>query len=443
VVNKPFIITEDIKDFNANILVVNLLKCAGDKNGSATLNINGGKPPYNITWNLSDLKGTELINLKKGKYIASITDSQGKSISTSVELSEPEVIKGQISVVKIPELDSLNGSVSISVSGGTAPYSMIWDNGEMGENAISLSGGSHKVTIKDANQCEMVTSFELDELVPELTLMIKTENEIACFGDKNGALSLDIVGGKKPFSIKWSNGLTTPNISSLSPGTYSVTVTDSKNKSVTAEKVLIEPAKLEVNTTFIRGASDDKGQNGKSSLLINGGSFPFVIQWDNGNNQMFAQNLKAGYHSVTVTDIRGCVDTSAATIPIRLIPDLARDSFKAEQIIQIEKLVFQADSVSIPPGVEELLQEVLQFLLDYPTLNVEFGGHTNNVASDNYADDISLKRARSVANYFIRNVPESRISAFGYGKKNPLVSNDTPEGRKKNQRVEMKILNGQ
>jgi outer membrane protein OmpA-like peptidoglycan-associated protein len=159
---------------------------------------------------------------------------------------------------------------------------------------------------------------------------------------------------------------------------------------------------------------------------------------------MFAQNLSAGYHSVTVTDNRGCVDTSAATIPVRLIPGLARDSFKAEQIIQIEKLVFQADSISIPPGVEELLQEVLQFLKDYPTLIVEFGGHTNNVASDNYADDISLKRARSVANFFIRNgIPESRVAAFGYGKKNPLVSNDTPEGRKKNQRVELKILNGQ
>lgn len=444
VVNKPFVITEDIKDFNANILVVNSLKCAGDKNGYAKLNINGGKPPYNIKWNLSELTGTELINLKKGNYIASITDSQGKSISTSLEFTEPEVIKGQINVVEIPALDSLNGKVTLSVSGGTAPYSILWDNGEMGENAYALSAGPHKVTVKDTNQCEIITSFELDEIVPELTLMIKTDNEIACFGDKNGALSLDLVGGKKPFSIKWSNGSTNPNISSLSPGKYSVTVTDSKNKSVTAEKVLFEPSKLEVNTTFIRGASDDKGQNGKSSLLINGGSFPFVILWDNGNNQMFAQNLSAGYHSVTVTDIRGCVDTSAATIPIRLIPGLARDSFKAEQIIQIEKLVFQADSISIPPGVEDLLQEVLQFLKDYPTLNVEFGGHTNNVASDNYADDISLKRARSVANFFIRNgIPESRVAAFGYGKKNPLVSNDTPEGRKKNQRVEMKILNGQ
>jgi outer membrane protein OmpA-like peptidoglycan-associated protein len=444
IVNKPFVITEDIKDFNANILVVNALKCAGDKNGSATLNINGGKPPYTVKWNLSELTGTELINLKKGKYIASITDSQGKSVSTSLELIEPEEIKGQISVVQIPDLDSLNGKVTITVSGGTAPYSILWDNGEMGENANALSGGSHKVTVKDTNQCEIITSFELEELVPELILMVKTENEISCFGDKNGALSLDLVGGKKPFSIKWSNGSTNPNISSLSPGKYSVTVTDSKNKSVTAEKVLFEPAKLEVNTTFIRGASDEKGQNGKSSLLINGGSFPFVILWDNGNNQMFAQNLSAGYHSVTVTDIRGCVDTSAATIPIRLIPGLARDSFKAEQIIQIEKLVFQADSISIPPGVEELLQEVLQFLKDYPTLNVEFGGHTNNVASDNYADDISLKRARSVANFFIRNgIPESRVAAFGYGKKNPLVSNDTPEGRKKNQRVELKILNGQ
>lgn len=158
-VNKPFVITEDIKEFNANIIVVNSLKCAGDKNGSATLNINGGKPPYNVTWNIGELKGTELSNLKKGKYIASITDSQGKSISTSLELIEPEEIKGQISVVQIPDLDSLNGKVTITVSGGTAPYSILWDNGEMGDNANALTGGTHKVTVRDTNECEIVTSF--------------------------------------------------------------------------------------------------------------------------------------------------------------------------------------------------------------------------------------------------------------------------------------------
>ena len=443
-VNKPFVITEDIKEFNANILVTNFLKCAGDNNGSATLNINGGKPPYTITWNVAGLKDLEISNLKKGIYIASITDSQGKSISASLDLKEPEVINAQFTIVQIPNLDSLNGLVNVAISGGTSPYKTVWDNSEIGESAKMLSGGKHFITIKDTNNCEFVKSFELDELVPDLSAMIKTDKEISCFGDKNGALSIEITGGKKPFNFKWSNGVTSQNISALAPGNYKVTITDSKNKTVEVEKLLIEPTKLEVNSSFIRGASDDKGQNGKSSLLINGGSFPFVIQWDNGNNQMFAQNLSAGYHSVTITDNRGCVDTSAATIPIRLIPGLARDSFKAEQIIQIEKLVFQADSISIPPGVEDLLQEVLQFLKDYPTLTVEFGGHTNNVASDNYADEISLKRARSVANYFIRNgIPESRVTAFGYGKKNPLVSNDTPEGRKKNQRVELKILNGQ
>lgn len=443
-VNKPFVITEDIKEFNARIVVTDDLKCAGDKNGAARLIINGGKPPYAITWNIPDLKDTIITQLKKGTYMANITDSQGKTISTTLELPEPEAIKSQISVVQLPDLDSINGKVTVMISGGTEPYTILWDNGESGEGANALPGGKRTVTVRDTNNCLLNTSFELEEIIPELTLAVKTEKEISCFGDKNGELSLDIAGGKKPFSIKWSNGATTPTISALAPGKYMVTLTDSKNKTVIAEKILLEPAKLEVNTTFVRGASDNKSENGKSSLLINGGSFPFVIQWDNGNNQMFAKNLSTGYHQVTVTDNRGCSDTSAATIPIRLIPGLARDSFKTDEIIQIEKLVFQADSISIPPGVEDLLQEVLQFLKDYPTIQVEFGGHTNNVASDNYADDISLKRARAVANYFIRNgVPESRVSAFGYGKKNPLVSNDTPEGRKKNQRVELKILNGQ
>jgi outer membrane protein OmpA-like peptidoglycan-associated protein len=443
-VNKPFVIVEDIKEFTAYIALTDTLKCAGDNHGAARLIINGGKPPYAISWNVAGIKDTLITQLKAGNYVASVTDSQGKSISARLELLEPEKITSQISIVQTPDLDSLNGKATVSISGGTAPYSIVWDNGEYGNSANALSGGKHTITIRDTNHCQFITTFDLEEIIPELMVSIKTEKEIACFGNKNGELTVDIVGGKKPFFVKWSNGATTTSISGLSPGKYSVTLTDSKNKSIVAEKILLEPSLLEVNTTFIRGASDNNRQDGKSSLLINGGSFPFVIQWDNGNNQMFAKNLSAGYHQVTVTDDRGCIDTSAATIPIRLIPGLARDSFYAGQIIQIEKLVFQADSINIPPGVDDLLQEVLQFLKDYPTLQVEFGGHTNNIASDNYADDISLKRARAVANYFMRNgVPESRVSAFGYGKRNPLVSNDTPEGRKKNQRVELKILNGQ
>jgi len=439
--NKPFVVQEDILEFKAYAVLVREIRCAGGSDGRIQLQIEGGKPPYSIRWNTPGLQGTEIEGLRKGRYAASITDFRGFEVSCSLNLEEPSQMQGVFSVERLPDLDSTNGHLSLAISGGSPPYQIGWSNGREGQVADAIAGGTQKATVRDNQDCLMELTYDLSEQIPDLIASLQVKREISCFGDQDGELAAEITGGKRPYTFQWNNAASTPSLSNLPPGKYSLTVTDSKGSQVIAERFLVDPFRLEVNTTLVRGASDGRSENGKASLLIAGGSFPYTILWDNGNNQMHAKNLNAGYHSVTVTDNHGCSDTSAADIPVRLIPGLATDSFQVEQIIQMEKLVFQADSTSMPPGIDDLLEEILQFLKDYPLMKVEFGGHTNNIASDGYADDISLKRARTIANHFIRSgIPESRISAFGYGKRNPLVSNDTPEGRRKNQRVELKIV---
>ena len=125
----------------------------------------------------------------------------------------------------------------------------------------------------------------------------------------------------------------------------------------------------------------------------------------------------------------------------RILKDLDADKIRKGQVIQIEKLFFNADESTIKISSHDVLDEVYDFLTQNPEVTVEIGGHTNGKPAHAYCDSLSTLRAESVANYLsTKGVDSDRIVAKGYGKRRPIASNRTPEGRRKNQRVEIKIL---
>ena len=87
------------------------------------------------------------------------------------------------------------------------------------------------------------------------------------------------------------------------------------------------------------------------------------------------------------------------------------------------------------------LTEVYNFLSKNPKVVVEVAGHTNNLPSDSYANKLSTNRAQSVADWLVKKgIPDSRVQYKGYGKTMPIAPNTTDVGKKKNQRVEIRIL---
>ena len=111
------------------------------------------------------------------------------------------------------------------------------------------------------------------------------------------------------------------------------------------------------------------------------------------------------------------------------------------QKIKIENLYFSADTSSINMESLPALDELYNFLSENNRIKVEVGGHTNGVPPANYCDQLSKARAKVVADYIIgKGIEKDRISYVGYGKRYPIATNDTKVGRKKNQRVEIKIL---
>jgi outer membrane protein OmpA-like peptidoglycan-associated protein len=118
-----------------------------------------------------------------------------------------------------------------------------------------------------------------------------------------------------------------------------------------------------------------------------------------------------------------------------------RDSARG-LIANMSDVLFRSGSVDLLPAARERLAKVSGIVLAYPSLHVSIEGHTDSVGSDEYNQDLSERRAQSVRDYFVRGgIPASTVDARGFGKAEPVASNETPEGRQQNRRVEL-VLSG-
>lgn len=125
----------------------------------------------------------------------------------------------------------------------------------------------------------------------------------------------------------------------------------------------------------------------------------------------------------------------------KILTELDSKKLKEGQTIRIQQLYFEADSSNFTEDSYDVLDEIFYFLKENPSVVIEIGGHTNGIPGQKYCEALSLRRAKSVANYlYKKGIPQNRLFFKGYGKQRPVASNKTHIGRQKNQRVEIKIL---
>ena len=133
-----------------------------------------------------------------------------------------------------------NGSIDLTVSGGSSPYTYDWDNDGTGDNddtedLSSLGAGMYNVTVTDASSCQAILSVSVSE-PSQIALSAAVTNEIA--GQNDGAINLTVTGGTPPYTYDWDNDGTgdnddTEDLSGLSTGPYAVVVTDANGCTAT------------------------------------------------------------------------------------------------------------------------------------------------------------------------------------------------------------------
>ena len=228
-----FIVIQTMDSLSVNSQLVTDNKCYGDSTGSIILTMQGGFPPYNISWNTVPVQtGNMITNLKAGIYQATVTDSMNKSTLVNITVNQP---LSPISIVAIntePKCyGEFNGGINLNVSGGTAPYTYYWSNGNILKNLDKINAGTYNVTITDTNGCVLQTSVILGEPNP-LMISMKSIKDVICKSSPEGMILLNVFGGIKPYSYLWSTGDTSLDLNNIPDGQYKITVTDSNACSI-------------------------------------------------------------------------------------------------------------------------------------------------------------------------------------------------------------------
>ena len=288
---------------------INHISCFGFDDGNVSLNINGGTPPYIENWGTSDP-----LALSPGMHFYSISDTNGCTISDSVNISEPNELIVSITSTNITCYGGNNGTATLSISGGTLPYTENW----YGFNPTALIAGTYVYTVNDTNNCSITDSVTITQSQDSLTSTLIASNLSSCLA-MDGSIDQNIIGGTPPYTYQWNNGDTTEDITNLMAGTYSVTTTDTNGCFTTATIFVDQPSdslRLSLSTQDFNGYNIAcyGDTNGIISAITTGGHGLLSFSWSNGDTSSTANNLSVGSFSVTVTDTAGCSLTDSTIL---------------------------------------------------------------------------------------------------------------------------------
>lgn len=219
-----------------------------------------------------------------------------------------------------------DGTAAINVSGGTPPYSVLWEDGQTGTAATGLTGSTYSITVTDDAGCTAVDSVTLIPPPPIDVSTIITSNyngeDISCFGEDDGSTIATVSGGTGVLSILWSNDSTTASITNLVSGTYTVTVTDENGCSTISSVTLDDPTDLsltvDVTSDYLGDDISCPGlSDGEATATAVGGTGAISYAWSNSVSTAVNGGLLSGAYYVTASDQNGCfvVDSVALTDP--------------------------------------------------------------------------------------------------------------------------------
>ncbi|MGW8123323.1 PKD domain-containing protein [Roseivirga echinicomitans] len=287
------------------------ISCFGVNNGSIALVPSGGTAPYTYSW--SNGKTTrDIFGLSPGAYEVTVTDANGCFLKETFNITMPSALAISASTTNLTCNGTLNGAIDLTVTGGTAPYTFDWSNGETTEDLTNISGGTYQVIITDANGCDQTRTYTITE--PLALVANITKQDVSCFGQGDGNISINISGGVAPYAYSWSNGAITKDLANISGGTYTLTVTD-KNGCTTVETVIIdEPLAALAASGTTTDVSCFGASDGAVNLSVTGGTAPYTYAWNNGRTTEDVSSLTAGNYQVVVTDARGCAISVPFTI---------------------------------------------------------------------------------------------------------------------------------
>ena len=287
--------------------------CNGESNGSINLTPVGGTTPYSFTWENSVFELSfvteDLSDIPADTYTFVLTDNNGCTFTGSETVTEPAVLTNSISGVNILCHGGNNGSVDLTVTGGTLPYSYNWTNGSTSQDLINLVAGTYSVIVTDGNDCTTTNSITLTQPAAPLSIFLE-KADVKCNNGSDGMIWSFVEGGTTPYTYLWSNGVTTDVLSDLTAGEYFLDIVDFNGCTISDTIDVSQPEPLTLNEVITPvscfGLSD-----GVIDVSPTGGTSPYSFTWFNSTFALSAQtedlaNWPADTYQVEIIDSNDC-----------------------------------------------------------------------------------------------------------------------------------------
>ncbi|MBX7183155.1 MAG: gliding motility-associated C-terminal domain-containing protein, partial [Bacteroidia bacterium] len=288
------------------------VSCFGVCDGSIDVTTSGGTAPYSFSW--SNSATTEDISaLCIGNYTLSIVDANACPFNLPVIISGPAA---PLSATQVPGYVFCNGdntgSIDVTTTGGTTPYSYVWNNGAVTEDLTNIIAGTYDVTISDANSCTFSLTIPIYQ--PPVLVLTETHVDVACFGQSTASIDVLTSGGDAPYTYLWSNSATTEDLTNIGIGTYTQTVTDNLGCQASVTITINQPAAA-LNATETNTPATCFGYcNGTIDVTTTGGTSPYTFTWSTGELTEDIANVCAGNPSLDIIDLNGCTFNLPVTI---------------------------------------------------------------------------------------------------------------------------------
>ncbi len=292
-----------------------LASCA-TSDGTASVSVTGGTPPYNYQWDDPAASATASITgLASGVYHVIVTDFNNCQAFDLATVNENNTI-----VITLDNsTDALchgssDGTADITVTGATGIVTYAWSSGETNQNATQLTAGANFVTVTDDNSCSKILQVDINE--PTVLTATHTTTNPKCIGNANGFARIFPAGGTAPYQVKWFDGQTVDQRNDLLAGNYTVTVTDAHGCETTDAFTLTDPEKVVVTFDITKTNCGD--ETGEINIVnTTGGAEPYEFHWTHPSwpSEVLGttvSNVGVGIYNLQIIDANTCVTDTFA-----------------------------------------------------------------------------------------------------------------------------------
>jgi hypothetical protein len=296
------------------------VSCAGSTNGFVNVIVNGGTTPYSYSWTngvlIKDISG-----LSAGIYSLTVEDNKGCIATGSVMLVSPTGVTLGVSKSDVLCNGGNTGSVSLSGGGGSGSYEYALNGGAWQSSGVfsGLTSLSYTVSTRDNNGCVSNGSVTIGQ--PQAVSVTVQDIVNTTCGNTNGSAGVSVSGGTGSYTYSWRNSAlqpigTTPSVSGLSSGSYTIEVKDQHLCLGSGTAVISASNGAQFDVTGIVGTRCWNSSDGSASVSNLSGVGPYTVSWPDGSHSTSISNLLAGgSNTVSVEDGNHCTTHKAFTVP--------------------------------------------------------------------------------------------------------------------------------